>query len=165
MKQCQKEINTINEKKHKAKLGVTNIKNKMLKDMEDFSHELNVAKQNITAAQNNILTTIRDQLIATQSTAMAGGPNGFNSTHLSGRYGSQYNDSDSKEATLSANQAELNACLQDTGFKSIDELVAGLESSEEQMFALYNETQEKEEEMEKIDLDNKHLEQQVEAKV
>ena len=36
-----------------------------------------------------------------------------------------------------------------------------LEASEEQVFTLYTETQGKEDEMERIEVDNKHLEQQV----
>ena len=40
-----------------------------------------------------------------------------------------------------------------------------LEASEEQVFTLYTETQGKEDEMERIEVDNKHLEQQVELQV
>ena len=58
LKHQQKEIASCNERKHKAKVAVATIKNKMLKDMEEFSHELNLAKQNISNAQTSIIAAM-----------------------------------------------------------------------------------------------------------
>ncbi|MCP6167388.1 hypothetical protein NL404_27565, partial [Klebsiella pneumoniae] len=57
------------------------------------------------------------------------------------------------------------ALLAEAGVSSAEDLIAALEASEEQVFALYTETQMKEDEMERIDVDNKHLEHQVELQV
>jgi hypothetical protein len=150
-----------NERKHKAKVAMTAIKNKMLKDMEEFSHELNLAKLNISNAQTNILAAMREKLMTAQVTP--------------GRYATQ---ADALSRTAAAaqegqfdhraellNQTDLNALLQEAGVSSTEELIAALDASEEQVFAMYTETQMKEDEMERIDVDNKHLEHQVELQV
>ena len=61
-KYCQKELTNINEKKHKVKVGIASIKQKMVRDMEEFSQELMKAKQSINTTQVNIMSTIRDKL-------------------------------------------------------------------------------------------------------
>lgn len=55
--------------------------------------------------------------------------------------------------------------MRDTDFGSVEELLVALQSSEESMFALYHDTQSRHEEVEKMELDNKHLEQQVELQM
>lgn len=164
MKYQQKEVTQCNERKHKAKVGMTAIKNKMLKDMEDFSHELNMAKMNISAAQTNILSAMREKMVTAQLSP--------------GKYATLQSDALSRTAAATQesqydaqsraelmNQTDLQALLQEAGVRTPVELIAALEASEEQVFALYTETQAKEDEMERIDVDNKHLEHQVELQV
>ncbi|RYG63760.1 hypothetical protein EON64_15295, partial [archaeon] len=62
VKFCSKEVTQLNEKKNKLKLMISSVKQKMIRDMEDFSRELQLAKQNISNTQNAILHTIRDKL-------------------------------------------------------------------------------------------------------
>lgn len=64
---CAKEIASMNEKKLKVKMLTANIKQKMVRDMEEFSSELEKAKANITNAQTTILSTIREKLQSTST--------------------------------------------------------------------------------------------------
>lgn len=61
--------------------------------------------------------------------------------------------------------SEAEALLRDTEFGSLEELLVALQTSEESMFALYHDAQSRHEEVEKMELENKHLEQQVELKM
>lgn len=162
LKYQQKELTHLNERKHKAKVAMTAIKNKMLKDMEEFSHELNLAKMNISTAQTNILSAMREKMLTTQ---LSPGKYGTQSPDALSRTAAaaQENSSDLRADLM--NQTDLHALLAEAGVRSAEELIAALEASEEQVFALYTETQMKEDEMERIDVDNKHLEHQVELQV
>lgn len=142
-------------------MAMTSIKNKMLKDMEEFSHELNLAKMSISNAQTNIITAMRDKMAAT--TQLSTGR--YSPQDTLSRTAAAAAESAGDSKSEAANQTDLNALLQEAGFSTTDELIAALEASEETMFALYSETQNKEDEMERIDVDNKHLEQQVELQV
>jgi cell division FtsZ-interacting protein ZapD len=66
---------------------------------------------------------------------------------------------------VATNQAEIAECLKDANFRSVEELMAALEKSEEQLFVLFNDTQVEEERMEALAAENKHLEQEVEIQV
>lgn len=61
--------------------------------------------------------------------------------------------------------SEAEALLRDTEFGSVEELLVALQTSEESMFALYHDAQSRHEEVEKMELENKHLEQQVELQM
>jgi hypothetical protein len=61
--------------------------------------------------------------------------------------------------------AEAEAALRDTEFTNVEELLVALQASEENMFTLYHETQSKHEEVEKMELENKHLEYQVQIQM
>jgi hypothetical protein len=164
-KQATKEVLSINEKKHKAKLGIVNIKHKMLRDMEDFSRELYQAKQNISSTQTNIMGTIREKLATTYASAKFG----LETVNLSATVGPSDPDNASSSQlfaeSASYRQTEMESLLRDTDFSTLEELLGVLQASEEKMFVLYGETQSKNEEMERMDLDNRHLEGQVEEQV
>jgi hypothetical protein len=63
------------------------------------------------------------------------------------------------------NQHDADVLLCDTEFTNVEELLRVLQRSEQQVFSLYNETQNKYEEVEKMELENKHLEIQVQEQV
>lgn len=157
---------SINEKKHKAKVGIANIKHKMIRDMEEFSKELNTAKQNISSTQMTILGTIREKIQSSYNTANLGL---FQTGNLNATGGvdnsDELNHQSSMDESQSHRQSEIEALLRETEFTSLEELLGVLSQSEEKMFVLYNETQLRHEEMEKIDLENKHLEEQVSQQV
>ncbi len=157
---------SINEKKHKAKVGIAGLKHKMVRDMEDFSRELALAKQNISSAQSNILGTIREKIQSSYNTATT--PFALNQTaNLNATSGAGGEDGDGRTLTESHShhQSEVENLLRETEFTSLEELLGVLAQSEEKMFVLYNETQVRHEEMEKVDLENRHLEGQVEEQV
>jgi hypothetical protein len=58
----QDEILSIHDKKQKIKNLMTNIKQKMIHEMQEFSQELHKAKSSITSTQKLITSTIRDSL-------------------------------------------------------------------------------------------------------
>ena len=154
---------------------MTAIKNKMLKDMEEFSHELNIAKVNISSTQMNILTAMREKMstiqLSSEHNTLYNNNNNMNSrTAIALAGGTTTTDNNNNNIYNHTtneifNQNDLNLLLQEAGLTSTDELINVLEASEEQVFTLYTETQGKEDEMERIEVDNKHLEQQVELQV
>jgi len=133
LKHQQKEIASCNERKHKAKVAVATIKNKMLKDMEEFSHELNLAKQNISNAQTSIIAAMREKMATVQLS-----PSRFNNTEAMSRTVAAMQEAELAQTRLElANQTDIYALYQEAGVTSSDELITKLETSEEQMFALY----------------------------
>jgi hypothetical protein len=56
------EVTKVNEKKHRVKQAVFSIKQKMVKEMEEFSRDLTSAKEDISSKQGNILESIREKL-------------------------------------------------------------------------------------------------------
>ena len=150
---------------------MTAIKNKMLKDMEEFSHELNIAKVNISSTQMNILTAMREKMstiqLSSEHNTLYNNMNSRTTIALAGTTTTDNNNNNTYNHTTNEifNQNDLNLLLQEAGLTSTDELINVLEASEEQVFTLYTETQGKEDEMERIEVDNKHLEQQVELQV
>lgn len=169
IKQGHKELLVINDKKHKAKMGIVNIKHTMIRDMEEFSRELYTAKQHISQAQQNILGTIRTQ-IKTANTRNSSPGGGLEGTSKTATPNQQFGTEDFQSTKISVEairdrQTEIEALLKETEFSSLDEIVNALQASEEKMFTLYNETQVKNEEMEKVDLENRQMEIQVEEQV
>lgn len=59
---CQKENASLNNKKLKAKSDKVNIKNQMISDMEDFSREMQAAKEHISSNQEILIETIREKM-------------------------------------------------------------------------------------------------------
>jgi len=116
-------------------VAVANIKNKMLKDMEEFSHELNLAKQNISNAQTSIIAAMREKMATVQLS-----PSKYNTAEaamLSRTAAAMQEAEQAQTRAELANQTDLYVLLQEAGVKSTEELIIKLEGSEEQMFALY----------------------------
>lgn len=180
---CQKEVGLINEKKHKVKLAISNLKQKMVRDMEEFSSELNKAKESISNTQTSIMTTIRDKLQATMSyepgdtmesrydmaytsqTHRASVSRGANLDHGGPPKTSHSHHHAANSNAMGHSQQDAEMVLKDTEFKSVEDLLQVLQQSEETIFTLYNETQARHEEVEKMELENKHLENQVQERM
>eukprot|EP00981_Chlorochromonas_danica_P007524 scaffold1767_cov178-Ochromonas_danica.AAC.29 len=189
---CAKEVQHINEKKHKAKLLISNLKGKMVREMEDFNSKLDEAKNTLAQSHNVLLTTIRDKLASStmqfsrpNTTSLIGGgarsmsasppplmttsslPNPpqsagggllHSATHSGGHHGSHHSNA-------VASPLEIESLLKETAFKTVYDLLKALQQSEESIFTLYHETQGRHEEVEKMELENKHLEQQVQEQM
>ena len=111
---------------------MANIKNKMLQDMENFSHEMNVAKQNISNAQTSIIAAMREKMDTVQLS-----PGRYNNTEALSRAATAFQQDQNDLKAELANQTDMYALLQEAGVINTEELIAKLETSEEQMFALY----------------------------
>jgi hypothetical protein len=188
---CQKEVGLMNEKKHKVKVAIATIKQKMVRDMEEFSNELNRAKETISNTQMSIMSTIREKLEQTSSfvyqppstadsvlrTHSRGGVTELQSISRLGKRsvaGPSVAHSDLQASTTlsppPANQTghtqqDMELVLKDSEFNSVETLLTALQQSEETVFSLYNETQARHEEVEKMELENKHLEAKVQDQV
>lgn len=190
---CQKEVTVTNEKKMKVKMAIAGMKQRMVRDMEEFGTELEKAKASISATQAAILMTIRDKLQSTSEMAAADGSlammdgrqspsptngRGFRTASYSyphpgtagggmGTLGSAKGTAREreKERLIGHTALEAEAALRETDFKTIEELLTSLQSSEENVFALYHETQSRHQEVEAMELENKHLEQAVQQQM
>jgi hypothetical protein len=158
----KKEIALINDLKLKTKLAITNTKHQMVKDAEVFSTELEKAKKNIGSAQNDMLTNIRESLEATNLAcesikySNANPPRAEESIAVL---------SDDLRGRKDARKREIDIILRETDFASIEELLVSVHQSEKDIFVMYNETQEKYEEVEKLDVENKKFEEQVVSQI
>mmetsp|Transcript_8089 Transcript_8089/g.11360 ORF Transcript_8089/g.11360 Transcript_8089/m.11360 type:complete len:546 (+) Transcript_8089:13-1650(+) len=171
IKNFQKEILHINEKKHRVKVNISSAKNKMIQDMEDFANELSIAKQNISNNQANMLGTIREKLqLSVDGGSIPSTPYipGSSKKQTSPRQfrtgdsaGSGYDSNTAVSAGKTSRQSEITVVLEDSGFGNVEELLTALQQSEEKMFSIYNTTQEKNEEMEKLQSENKRLESEI----
>ncbi len=188
---CQKEVGLMNEKKHKVKVAIATIKQKMLRDMEEFSNELNKAKETISNTQMSIMSTIREKLEQTSSfvyqppstadsavrTHSRAGPTDLHTASRHGKRsiagGTTVSMSLDLQSTLPPapsnhtghSQQDAESVLRETEFSSVEGLLTALQQSEETVFALYHETQARHEEVEKMELENKHLETKVQEQV
>lgn len=148
--------------------------------MEDFSREIDKAKATITSTQTNIMNTIREKLNLTVDASPAPGSPGA-------RGMSPFRGTSSMFPTMFAMTApstaatpapavqtedsepatpqEVEALLKDTDVKTVRDLFVALQQSEDSIFTLYHETQQRHEEVDKMELENKNLETKVEEQM
>lgn len=129
--------------------------------MDSFSRELASTKENLSATQTIIFGTIREKLQATFDLAAQ-----HRQMKKTGRVTEELGGENSKSKDeMVALTSQLMEILRANGLSSVEDFVNQLENSEEQIFTIYNEIQEKNEELEKLDLENRHLEQQLSDQV
>lgn len=150
VKHAQREIVIINGKKHTTEVAIVNAKHKLIRDVSEFSQELAATKQNINSTQDVILDSIRERLQAT-----------FELAAMREMKSMKHKEETSPHKDDRSFQAEVTNMLKQMGVSSIQEVVEALQHSEEGMFAAYHEIQEKSVELEKNELANKYLEQQL----
>ena len=152
----QKEIIEVNEEKHRLDVHINNMKESMFRDMNLFSNELVNAKRNISQTQTNILDSIRERL-----------QNTFNNLDLlEDDAGASSKHAPPTPAARVGNEAEerrvaLQELLQEVQVESLEKLIVTLQQSEEVIFAKYNDIQSATSDKEKLELENKHLEEEV----
>lgn len=153
----QKEIIEVNEEKHRLDVKISNLKEEMFRDMNLFSNELVAAKLNISDTQANILDSIRDRLQTTFNNLDLMEENEhIPHTHVA--VVKHHNEAEDRRVALESLLAEV-------GGSDLGELIVTLQQSEEQIFAKYAYIQAATTEMEKLDLENKHLDAQVSAQM
>ena len=153
----QKEIIEVNEEKHRIDVKISSLQEQMLHSLNVFSNELSMAKQNISSTQTNILDSIRERL-----------QNTFNNLDLLEEETSV--DRSPVVTVKRVNEAEerrvaLQELLDEVGVDSLEKLIVTLQQSEEVIFAKYNDTQASTSEVERLELENKHLQTQVESQI
>ena len=177
---AKKETIFINDKKHRTQMAVTSLKGKMMKEITDFSHELSIARNSVYAVQESMLNTIRTKV--EQSTLTPHHTNhtkaGFSSNNPSSirpKVGSpNYNGNDTISSSLSPkkdhqfmnsittndNNLNMDNLMEEVGVSSPEELITLLQRTEEVMFVQYTELQDRNLEVERMDLENKKLQEQ-----
>lgn len=149
--EAHKEIVVVNDKKHRAKIEVSNIKNRMLSDIEEFAIEMDKAKSAINNTQATILESIRERLMNTTTVPTV--------HHLPTKQSTQ--DDKPRETDFATNQQEIASMLEEIGITNLNDLLTNLQATEEQSFGLYKKIQAKNAEVETIDLENKQLESEL----
>lgn len=162
-KDNKREISLINDLKLKTKLAISTTKHKMVKEAEVFSNELAAAKANISNAQSDMVTHIRHSLDKTNAVCES-------MKHLKKEVESDVVDGpilvkDNLLERKAARKREIELILRDADFSRLEDFLSCLHQSETSMFQVYNETQEKYEEVEKLEVDNKNLEEQVASQI
>lgn len=150
----QAEIIEVNERKHRLDVDIASLKTRMFADMEAFSGELVSARANISSTQTGILDSIRDRLTST-----------FNNLDLAEYEATERAPTAVAKPDTSAQdrRQQLAALLLEVGAPSLEALIVTLQQSEEEVFARYNEIQDRTREAERLDLDNRRTEAAVEA--
>jgi DNA repair exonuclease SbcCD ATPase subunit len=135
----------------------------MMNDMEEFARELQAAKLNISTTQEVMIGTIRDRLQSTYSAwenEMSQSPKRMSRTQTVTHDKQNKNNND--ESDFNNN---IETLLAETDCKSISELMNNVQLSEEQIFGLYKNIQILNEDLEKIEMENRRLEQLAETQM
>ena len=129
---CQKENVTLNNKKLKAKSDKINIKNQMISDMEEFSREMQAAKENISSNQETVIEAIREKMTS-QFVDQWDDFEGEKTSVTNPATASEFRDT--LAATISrSDEDEIRALLQATKLGSVDELLDNMQHCEDSIF-------------------------------
>ena len=155
---AQREITFLSDKKYKIKIEITNLKHKLLREMEDFSRELHLAKNNIQITQESIMEEMHHRQLST-----------FNSMYSSIHSPRPPSHARSKTPVIEdlegKQQIIISELLSEVGVDSLEQLIQILQTSEDEIFHIYNEIQSKNDENEKLDATIKHLEQELQERI
>jgi hypothetical protein len=142
----QKETTSLNNRKLRAKSDKSVIKNQMLADMEDFSREMQTAKELISGNQELIIETIREKMNSQFATNWddshfdpAALPFSGGAQSAGGGGGTVMSSSLEFRETLAqsisrSDQDEVRALLAATGLGSVEELLADMLHCEDSIF-------------------------------
>lgn len=148
------ELVVANEKKHRVKLHKSNITHQMMNEMDEFARELQAAKQNISATQEIMIGTIRERMLSTYSAW----ENDMASPKYTRYLSSPASQEKASTGVENTTNADIQYLLSATESKSVTEILSNLQASEEQIFGLYKVIQNLNEELEKVEMENRHLE-------
>jgi hypothetical protein len=147
LEEYKEDINIINNKKQRKEVEISNQKQKIFDEMDDFSNEMSRAKKNVAKTQVNILDGIREKLQLTFSPLIDNSPK---------KVFHEPEPEIDEEALARAQK--LQDLLTEVGSESLEDIIISLKKAEEEMYQKYHDIQEMTEEMEKLDVSNKHLE-------
>lgn len=162
--EIQKENIILNNRKLKAKSEKNSIKNQMLSDMEDFSREMQAAKENISSNQEAVIETIREKLNSiTNDWENYGENENAGMGHVTAP-SSGFRDS-LAETISHSDEDEIRTLLSATGLNSVEELLENMQRCEDSIFSMYKNIQLSGEELERLQMENKELENQAEEQI
>ncbi len=151
LEEYKEDINIINNKKQRKEVEISNQKQKIFDEMDDFSNEMSRAKKNVAKTQINILDGIREKLQLSFSPLIDNTPKKV------------YREPEPEvDEEASARAQKLQDLLTEVGSESLEDIIVSLKKAEEEMYQKYHDIQEMTEEMEKLDVSNKHLENDLE---
>jgi hypothetical protein len=132
----QKENANLNNKKLKAKSDKVNIKNQMISDMEDFSREMQMAKENISSNQEAIIETIREKMMTSQFVDDTWDDyDGANPASAPTNPATASEFRDTLAQTISRSDEDgIRALLQATKLDSVEELLDNMQHCEDSIF-------------------------------
>ena len=163
---AKRETVAVIDKKQRTQAAIANLKSKMVKEIQDFSHDLSAAKNSVYAAQDTMLTNIRSKLQSSMEWNLShiGRTSAFHTGNVTNQ-GSEHHEKNNKKCSESGSSNhshfDLNNLLAEVGVSSLEDLIITLQKAEESMFTMYNEMQERHLDVEKMELENKKLEEQL----
>jgi hypothetical protein len=129
----QKENLSLNNKKLKAKSDKVNIKNQMISDMEEFSREMQTAKENISSNQETVIEAIRERMafqVVDNWEEMEGGRNSATGTSTAA---SEFRET-LAAAISRSDEDEIRALLKATELDSVEDLLDNMQHCEDSIF-------------------------------
>lgn len=142
--------------KQKLKMETTSIKHQMLNEMEAFGREVDAVKMSVQMSQVQAMESIRYRLNEASLERSR--------TRTSPKKSKAQKEIDSKTAMKDTiadqqrNYAEILLAVKSIGIESIPEFLNLYQQSEEQAFGLYKSIQNLNEELEQLEVTNRHLE-------
>ena len=129
----QKENADLNNKKLKAKSDKINIKNQMVSDMEEFSRELQAAKENISSNQETIIETIREKMNSLTVDEWDSFDLYNKQSPKKSKNKSEFTESLAQTISHS-DEDEIRALLDATKLDSVEALLANMQQCEDSIF-------------------------------
>jgi hypothetical protein len=152
IKEFNRQIVDLNEKKHTAKLDLTKAKTKMIVDMEDFKGEMAGAKDIMNENREALLAGIKEKMDLAMYAASISVPTR-----------SQDEDEDFVGYEEPDTEAILANLMDSASVASLEELVASITSMENDEFRLYKEIQDLSGEVEEVEKVHKSLSKKLEV--
>ena len=132
-------------------MALQNMKETMVRNMESFARELDNVKETIELNQNSLMEGIREKLAFTNySPTSRRSPSRFEET---------FDPNTSPRAPeTDPVEDEIEELLRESGVTSVDDLMVILQQEEELAFGKYRDVQDQTEEVERLETEVKHME-------
>ena len=147
LEEYKEDVNLINNKKQRKEVEISNQKQKIFEEMDEFSNDMSRAKRNVAKTQVGILDGIREKLQLSFSPLIDNAPKKV-----------FHEPEPEVDEEALARAQKLQNLLTEVGAESLEDIIVSLQKAEEEMYQKYHDIQEMTEEMEKLDVSNKHLE-------
>jgi predicted nucleic acid-binding Zn-ribbon protein len=152
LEEYKEEINVVNNRKQRKEVEISNSRHQIFEEMENFSNEMSRAKRSVAKTQGSILDGIREKLQLSMSPLLDNSPKKI------------FVEPEPEVDEIAVARAQkIKDLLSEVGADSLEDIIVSLSKAEEEMYQKYHDIQEMTEEMEKLDVSNKHLESDLES--